>query len=107
MPEAAVSPAIDARYTKWLTWAAVPGARGIRPLWAPGTVTQVRTVTTFEVVVLFDRATERETLRGLLARAADGFSGTLVLRGEAGVGKTALLEDTVAAAAANGSRRPG
>ena len=41
-------------------------------------------------------------LGGLLARAADGFSGTLVLRGEAGVGKTALLDQTVAAATAAG-----
>ena len=31
---------------------------------------------------------ERGVLGGLLARAADGYSGALVLRGEAGVGKT-------------------
>ena len=49
-----------------------------------------------------DRSAEREALRGLLARAADGYSGALVLRGEVGVGKTALLNETVAAAAAAG-----
>ncbi len=51
---------------------------------------------------LVDRSAEREALRGLLASAADGFSGTLVLRGEVGVGKTALLDETVAAATAAG-----
>ena len=53
-------------------------------------------------VVLVGRPAEREALGGLLARAAEGYSGALVLRGEAGVGKTALLDDTVAAAAAAG-----
>ena len=53
-------------------------------------------------VALVDRSAEREALGGLLARAADGYSGALVLRGEAGVGKTALLDETVAAAAAAG-----
>jgi len=53
-------------------------------------------------VVLVGRPAERELLGGLLARAAEGFSGALVLRGEAGVGKTALLDDTIAAAAAEG-----
>jgi len=53
-------------------------------------------------VVLVGRSAEREALGGLLARAAEGYSGALVLRGEAGVGKTALLDDTVAAAAAAG-----
>ena len=53
-------------------------------------------------VALVDRSAEREALRGLLARAADGYSGALVLRGEVGVGKTALLNETVAAAAAGG-----
>ena len=45
-------------------------------------------------------AAEREALVGLLARAAEGYSGALVLRGEAGAGKTALLDETVAAAMA-------
>ncbi|HTZ24057.1 MAG TPA: ATP-binding protein, partial [Streptosporangiaceae bacterium] len=53
-------------------------------------------------MALVDRSAEREALRGLLARAADGYSGALVLRGEVGVGKTALLNETVAAAAAAG-----
>jgi len=53
-------------------------------------------------VALVDRSAEREALHGLLARAADGYSGALVLRGEVGVGKTALLNETVAAAAAAG-----
>ena len=50
-------------------------------------------------VVLVGQA-EREVLGGLLARAAEGYSGALVLRGEAGAGKTALLDETVAAAVA-------
>jgi hypothetical protein len=53
-------------------------------------------------VVLVGRLAEREVLGGLLARAADGYSSTLVLHGEAGSGKTALLDDTLAAAAAAG-----
>jgi DNA-binding CsgD family transcriptional regulator len=53
-------------------------------------------------VVLVGRTAEREALRGLLARTGEGYSGVLVLRGEAGVGKTVLLEDTLAAAAAAG-----
>ena len=54
--------------------------------------------------VLVGRSTEREVLAGLLARAAEGFSGALVLRGEPGVGKTALLDHTAAAAMADGMR---
>ena len=53
-------------------------------------------------VVLVGRPAEREVLGGLLARAAEGYSGALVLRGEAGAGKTALLDETVAAATAAG-----
>jgi len=53
-------------------------------------------------VVLVGRLAEREVLGGLLARAAEGYSGAVVLRGEAGVGKTALLDQTVAAATAAG-----
>jgi len=50
-------------------------------------------------VVLVGRLAELEALGGLLARATEGYSGALVLRGEAGAGKTALLDETVAAAA--------
>jgi len=53
-------------------------------------------------VVLAGRPAEREVLAGLLTRAAEGYSGALVLRGETGVGKTALLDETAAAAAADG-----
>ena len=52
--------------------------------------------------VLVGRSVEREALGGLLARGADGFGGALVLRGGAGVGKTALLDETATAAAAAG-----
>ena len=37
------------------------------------------------------RTTEREVLDGLLARVREGESGAMVIRGEAGIGKTALL----------------
>src|ERR1700752_3758508 len=53
-------------------------------------------------VELVGRPVEREALTGLLTRAAEGYSGVLVLRGETGVGKTALLDETAAAAAADG-----
>ena len=53
-------------------------------------------------MVLVGRLAEREALGGLLARAAEGYSGALVLRGEPGVGKTALLDETLAAAVAAG-----
>ena len=55
-------------------------------------------------VALVGRPAEREALGGLLARAAEGYSGALVLRGQAGAGKTALLDETVAAAVASGLR---
>jgi DNA-binding CsgD family transcriptional regulator len=44
------------------------------------------------------RSQERALLDGLLAGARDGQSGVLVLRGEAGFGKTALLEHAVESA---------
>jgi DNA-binding CsgD family transcriptional regulator len=44
------------------------------------------------------RARERARLEALLAGASEGRSGALVLRGEAGIGKTALLEHAEAAA---------
>ncbi len=61
-------------------------------------------MTTLAVRGVVGRSAEREALGGLLARAAGGFSGALVLRGEAGVGKTALLDEMVAAATASGMR---
>jgi len=49
--------------------------------------------------MLLDRLTERAALGQLLEAARGGRSGALVVRGEAGVGKTALLEDAIASAA--------
>jgi ABC-type transport system involved in cytochrome c biogenesis ATPase subunit len=40
---------------------------------------------------LASRTTERAVLDGLLARVREGESEALVIRGEAGIGKTALL----------------
>ncbi|WP_188282611.1 AAA family ATPase, partial [Streptomyces sp. CBMA29] len=48
--------------------------------------------------MLYGRDTETAALEELLAGARAGRSGVLVLRGDAGIGKTALLEQTVAAA---------
>src|ERR1700721_2799967 len=49
--------------------------------------------------MLLDRLSERAALRRLLDTARAGRSGVLVMRGEPGVGKTALLEYAVEAAA--------
>jgi DNA-binding CsgD family transcriptional regulator len=48
--------------------------------------------------MLHGRATERSTIDRLLADARAGRSGALVIRGEAGIGKTALLDYAAAAA---------
>src|SRR5262245_39126858 len=47
---------------------------------------------------LLDRVRERDVLVRLVASVRAGHSGVLVLRGEAGVGKTALLGHLAAAA---------
>ena len=47
---------------------------------------------------LLDRGAERDVLDRLVARVRAGQSGVLVLRGEAGIGKTALLEHLSGAA---------
>src|SRR5579862_7639918 len=44
------------------------------------------------MAMMCGRRSECEVLDGLLANARAGHSGVLVLRGEAGVGKTTLLE---------------
>src|SRR5260370_35102168 len=49
--------------------------------------------------MLLDRLTERAALGQLLEAARGGRSGALVVHGEAGVGKAALLEDAIASAA--------
>jgi predicted ATPase len=43
--------------------------------------------------VLYGRDAERSIIGGLLEGARESRSGVLVIRGEAGVGKSALLED--------------
>src|SRR5262249_32281054 len=49
-------------------------------------------------VMLLDRLAERAALGGLLDRVRAGHSGVLVLRGDPGVGKTALLDDMAGSA---------
>ena len=53
-------------------------------------------------MVLVDRSTEIETMQVLLDRLTQRTSGVLVLRGQAGIGKTALLQEMVQRAAAAG-----
>jgi len=47
------------------------------------------------VLVLVDRTVEAEAIERVLAAARDGLSAVLVLRGESGIGKTALLDHAV------------
>ncbi len=54
--------------------------------------------------VLYGRSTELAALEELTARAREGRSGALVLRGEAGIGKTALLDRAAQSASASGMR---
>src|SRR5216683_1330573 len=56
------------------------------------------------LVMLVDRRTERSALDSLLASARGGMGSALVLRGEPGVGKTALLEYAIESA--SGFRTP-
>ncbi|MFG2236323.1 AAA family ATPase [Streptomyces sp. NPDC048723] len=42
--------------------------------------------------MLYGRGTEQDQIHRMLLRAGDGASGALVIHGEAGIGKTALLE---------------
>jgi DNA-binding CsgD family transcriptional regulator len=53
-------------------------------------------------VELIGRSSELELLTGLLAQAADGISAALVVRGEPGIGKTALLDAVAARVQADG-----
>ena len=50
------------------------------------------------VMILRDRQDERAVLDGLLQRARAGQGGVLVVRGEAGIGKTALLDYAIESA---------
>ncbi|WP_028047220.1 LuxR family transcriptional regulator [Cellulomonas sp. URHE0023] len=54
--------------------------------------------------MLVGRERERQVIATLVAAARVGESGTLVLAGEAGIGKSALLEDAAAAVAGAGMR---
>src|SRR4028118_1461253 len=60
-----------------------------------------------ELTELLGRRAEREALDHPLARARGGYSGVLVGRGGAGVGKTALLEHARDAALSSSSRVQG
>ncbi|MEV1292108.1 AAA family ATPase [Pseudonocardia sp. NPDC049635] len=53
---------------------------------------------------LVGRSAEREVVENLITRAHAGHSGALVVRGEAGIGKSALLEHARSAAIASGFR---
>ena len=53
---------------------------------------------------LVGRLAEREAMDQLLTRARAGRSGALVVRGEAGIGKTALVDQVCEVAASMGFR---
>ncbi|MEU7990453.1 LuxR C-terminal-related transcriptional regulator [Streptosporangium canum] len=54
--------------------------------------------------MLYGRSTEQVELEGLIAAALERRSGALVVRGEAGIGKTALLDWAAATAVGRGLR---
>ncbi len=58
----------------------------------------------YRAAVLYGRASEQERLTALVESARAGRSGVLVLRGEPGIGKTALLDDLAGRARATGLR---
>ncbi len=53
---------------------------------------------------MIDRSRELGLLTELLARTAEGTSAAVVLRGEPGIGKTALLDAIAASAVTEGMR---
>ena len=53
---------------------------------------------------LLGRSSERETIEQLLTQAQAGSSCALVVRGEAGIGKTALVEQARDSASSSGFR---
>ena len=55
-------------------------------------------------MALVGRSSEREAIEALLEGALEGVSGVLVLRGEAGVGKTALVDVAAESATGRGMR---
>jgi DNA-binding CsgD family transcriptional regulator len=60
--------------------------------------TAIGTVKTVYSTGLVDRVRERTAIDDLLEAVRHGLSGILVLRGEAGIGKTALLESAISSA---------
>ena len=60
--------------------------------------TAIGTAGTVRSTGLVDRVRETAALDDLLDAVRHGLSGTLVLRGEAGIGKTALLESAISSA---------
>src|SRR4051812_30841360 len=48
--------------------------------------------------VMVNRVTERAAIERLIANARSGMSGAIVLQGEAGIGKTVLLDFAIGAA---------
>src|SRR4051812_10592086 len=74
---------------------------------APRTLTFTRGRGDRAMTGLVDRRRECGVLDGLLDAARAGRGGVVVVRGEAGIGKTALLDHVAAAAAARAARSRG